>query len=475
MKINVALFTDSDNLFSIPLILSKYDYNPIVVKKEKLLYELLKKDLIQLLILDLKKSLDEELKFIEHIVSRKHTALPLIIISNEGSADALRMAMRMGIRYFLKKPFIEQELVTFIKEGVSNYKLTRENEYLIKKLKKKVYQLKMINDTSKLMNLSIDIDDKLEKLMKNVGAMVDASAWTLFTYNKKDNTLLFKHVIGEKAKDLEGKLISADSGIVGYAIKMKKSILVKDAEKDERFYEKIDEETNFNTKTVICVPIIHRDEVLGAIEVINRKDGLPFSEDDLKMVEIIVEDAAISIQNAILLKKTYSLTLLDHLTGLFNYRKLEILLDEMKKNEREFALFFMDLDNFKQVNDTYGHKYGSETLIEFAEILKEFIGENEFGFRYGGDEFLLLLPDKDVKYAKKIAKEIMKKMKKNKFLEKYGYDITLSVSIGISHYPSIAREPKNVLYQADSAMYYIKKSGKNGVALFGETRNGSEK
>ncbi|HPE28756.1 MAG TPA: diguanylate cyclase [Candidatus Mcinerneyibacteriales bacterium] len=466
MSETVAIFTEKKELYAIPLIVSKHGYRTHIVNTLKDLKGAAQRGKAQAVILDLDAGLDEHLELLERIVREKDPAISVIVIARETSLKALRRAMQLGIRFFLTRPFPERELIEALEKSFFQYHLERENETLLEKLNRKVYQLNLLNETAKMLNSSLKLDDILLKLMQNAGALVNAEAWTLFMYNKEKNVLVFKYVVGEASDKLTGVELPWGTGIVGWAAANRQSILVKDTGKDERFFKKIDKKTKFTTKSVICVPIVYRDDLLGVVEVINKQDGSAFDEEDLNILEILVEDAAISIKNTYLLEETYTLTLMDHLTRLYNLRKLNDLLGEFQEEKHPFSLLFMDLDNFKSVNDNYGHAYGSSTLIEFAELLKKIIDTEEYGFRYGGDEFILLLPGKGIEEARECAEKIHECLRTYKFINKDGIAVTLSVSIGISHFPSLSPSGQEALFQADRAMYSVKRRGKNGTALF---------
>ncbi len=466
MSETVAIFTEKKELYAIPLIVSKHGYRTHIVNTLKDFKGAAQRGKAQAVILDLDTGLDEHLELLERIIREKDPAISVIVIARETSLKALRRAMQLGIRFFLTRPFPERELIEALEKSFFQYHLERENETLLEKLNRKVYQLNLLNETAKMLNSSLKLDDILLKLMQNAGELVNAEAWTLFMYNKEKNVLVFKYVVGEASDKLTGVELPWGTGIVGWAAANRQSILVKDTGKDERFFKKIDKKTKFTTKSVICVPIVYRDDLLGVVEVINKQDGSAFDEEDLNILEILVEDAAISIKNTYLLEETYTLTLLDHLTRLYNLRKLNELFLEFQEEKRPFSLLFMDLDNFKSVNDNYGHQYGSTTLIEFAELLKKIIDKGEYGFRYGGDEFILLLPGKGIEEARAYADRIHECLRTYKFINKDGITVTLSVSIGISRFPSLSPSGQEVLFQADRAMYSVKRKGKNGTALF---------
>lgn len=466
MRYHVAILTGEGELFAIPLILAKYNFKTSVTGDINSLFRLMKKDEVHCIILDVQGSLDDSLGMLETLLKKKPQEVSAVIIAGSTSLEALRKAMRLGVKYFLTRPFPERELVDSVKNSVMHYRLEKENVTLVEKLNRKVFQLKLLNETAKMLNSSLQLDDILLKLMQNAGEIVDAEAWTLFMYDHEKNVLVFKYVVGEASDKLTGLELPWGTGIVGWAASNQKSILVKDTGKDERFFKNIDKKTKFNTKSIVCVPILYRNDLLGVVEVINKRDGSFFTEEDLGILEILVEDAAISIKNSYLLDETYRLTLEDQLTKLYNLRKYQLITDELAEGGRPFALLFMDLDNFKEVNDRFGHRYGSAALVEFADVLREVAGDCGYAFRYGGDEFLLLLPDSDIRRAEEMAKNILEYLKTYNFLNRDGISVRLGVSIGISVFPALAADANDILLQSDKAMYNVKKSSKNNYAVY---------
>jgi diguanylate cyclase (GGDEF)-like protein len=374
--------------------------------------------------------------------------------------------MKMGIRYYFNRPFEEDKLISAIEGYFESQFSFQESSYLVQKLKDKIYKFKLLNQTAKMINSTLNIDEILKKLMTNMGEIVDAEAWSLLTYDKEKDKLVFKYVVGEKANQLKGKEMKLDKGIVGWAARNRESVLVENVEKDERFYKYFDKKTNFQTKSVICIPIIYRDELLGVAEVVNKKSEGHFNHEDLNIMEILVENAAIAIKNSYLLEKVYQISLKDHLTDLYNFRKLNQIINKYIGNNTSFSLIFMDIDDFKDINDNYGHQYGSKTLIEFGDIISDILSKEGYGFRYGGDEFIVIIKGDKIKDATDFAKTIAQKLKNHKFLKEDNINTLLTLSIGISHFPNLAKNKREVLTQADKAMYKIKKNKKNGFHVF---------
>lgn len=157
----------------------------------------------------------------------------------------------------------------------------------------------------------------------------------------------------------------------------------------------------------------------------------------------------------------------DNLTGLNNtrylYQSLDNLITAGATDNNPFSLIFMDMDNFKQVVDTYGHLNGSQALAEVAATIRESIVEPAYGVAYGGDEFVIVLPGFDKKQAIQKAEEMRSRMKGTIYLDSRGHKVSLQASYGVSTYPDDATDITGMLAQADRAMFEIKIKGKDAV------------
>lgn len=204
-------------------------------------------------------------------------------------------------------------------------------------------------------------------------------------------------------------------------------------------------------------------EVLGYV-VFKRQIDLSFVEKDLFFYSLN------RFPRILLEKKHYQRILeesyKDDVTSLYNQKYLPVITDQMIEEAREtkesFSVLFIDVDFFKKVNDTKGHLIGSGILCELGEILKSNIRDKDFPFRYGGDEFLLLLHNTDSRAAEKIAERIRKQVEAHTF-ELGEHRINITLSIGIASYPEHATTKEDVIELADQAMYYGKNKSRNIV------------
>lgn len=159
----------------------------------------------------------------------------------------------------------------------------------------------------------------------------------------------------------------------------------------------------------------------------------------------------------------------DDLTGLYNYRYLEIILEtEVRRAHRFnscFSLMFIDIDNFKSVNDRYGHLNGSSILSQMAEVFRTTLREVDSIIRYGGDEFIILLIGADPDHAYIVSERLRRIIEQTEFELDTGKAVHLTVSIGVSSYPTHALTKKDIIQLADESMYKSKKLGKNKTSI----------
>jgi diguanylate cyclase (GGDEF)-like protein len=161
------------------------------------------------------------------------------------------------------------------------------------------------------------------------------------------------------------------------------------------------------------------------------------------------------------------LTHTDDLTGLFNQRYLELVLDReislAKRNDSQFSILFLDLDHFKNVNDSHGHLIGSRLLFEVGQEIKRALRDSDITFRYGGDEFVIILAQTALDDAVLVAERVRVQIEKKRFLVKDNLEIRLTASIGVATVPLHAVTRQQILKAADEALYGVKKADRNKV------------
>jgi diguanylate cyclase (GGDEF)-like protein len=301
----------------------------------------------------------------------------------------------------------------------------------------------------------------------------------------KEGRLYFLACFGEGSDSLVGTHLPDNIGIVGETYQSGKPYLSKNVKEDKKFFSKIDEQIQFVTKSILAIPIEIDEAVIGVIELINRKGRPNFDKRDLSLLEIFARYTSTLIQNALDARRFEELSKIDDLTGLYNdrffYEMLSKGVEGALKNDKDITLIFFDLDHFKAVNDMHGHLSGSRVLKEVAVLMTEiFLGSNAIMARYGGDEYVILLHDTNLKKASVYGEKLRKKIADNSFLKEpvseteRALNITgvITCSVGVASLfenvrknKNLRRMEENLIKAADSAMYAAKDDGKNQVVV----------
>lgn len=325
-------------------------------------------------------------------------------------------------------------------------------------------QLRTLVDIITTTNSLLKPREVMESVMSQISELILCEAWSVLIVDEKDpRQLTFSAAFGPKKESLFSLTVPIGAGIAGWVAEHGQPVIVNNVHDDPRFLKLFDQDTQFRTQNILCAPLVSRGRTIGVIEMLNRKEADGFSEEDLELVQILVNPAAVAIENAFLFQRTEKLTIQDDLTKLYNSRYLNRCLDfelqRAKRLKQPLSLLFLDLDGFKKVNDSFGHLQGSRSLVEIAGIIKAAARETDIVGRYGGDEFMLLLPSTDKAGAHMVAERI-----RHHVSEYCLRDIKMTASIGIASYPEDGQERDVLIRLADSAMYWIKDRGKNGIA-----------
>ncbi len=301
--------------------------------------------------------------------------------------------------------------------------------------------------------------------------------------------LIFVCSFGPMAKDFVGERISVKKGIVGAVYRTGVSCITNEAHRTSEFAHEFDQRFGYVTSSVLCVPIRIGRSICGVIELVNRQGEKSYSEAEKELLEIFAQSISSTIQNALDAKRIEEMVRTDDLTGLSNDRHLlERLPSEVEstlRRGRPMSLIFLDLDRFKEINDTYGHLAGSATLVEFGRLLKSVVRVVRATLvRYGGDEFVVLLPGTDAEEALLVAEAIRRATESHAFLSaSWGQGErplelrgVVTASLGVTTLGSVPDALRSgespmqmgmrLLQTADRAMYASKSRGKNAVTAW---------
>src|SRR5207249_174314 len=333
---------------------------------------------------------------------------------------------------------------------------------------RKVQEVNIFHDVAKALTSSLDLDSILQTIMDKMAEYFRPENWSLLMVDGEKNELYFAIAVGTAAETLKNVRLKVGEGIAGWVAKHGERLIVPDVYTDPRFAKRIDEMTKWETRSIICVPLRSKLRVLGVIQLVNVHME-HFTDEEQFFLQALCDYAAIAIENARSVEKIQELTITDDCTGLYNARHLYKTLEtEVYRSARfgyEFSVIFIDLDHFKQVNDTHGHLVGSKLLAEIGYLIKAQLRLIDFAFRYGGDEFVVLLPQTPKDAALVVARRLRDSLRASNFCKDEGLNLNVRASIGLATYPHDAKTPHDIIRQADEMMYMVKNSTRDNIGI----------
>ncbi|MDP2279471.1 MAG: sensor domain-containing diguanylate cyclase, partial [Nitrospirota bacterium] len=358
----------------------------------------------------------------------------------------------------------EKELLYFIRLLLKEKNTREENKTLRQELDTARKEIEFFEDVGKTLTSSLELNEILAAVMRKTKEIIGAEAWSVLVVDETTGDLVFERADTKKVEKYRLKL---GEGIAGWVAQEGIPVIVPDVSLDKRFCSRMDKQTHFKTRSLMCVPIKSQGRVIGVLEVVNKVTGEPFTKEDLNLLMRLVDQAALTIERTTLYQKMAELVVTDDLTKLFNTRYLNRTIEtEIQRSNRyktSISLIFIDIDYFKNINDQHGHLIGSKILVELGQLIIKCLRSIDIVARYGGDEFVVVLPQTTPKAAVLIAERIRKSVEHNTFLKKEGYALKMTASFGVASYPESAKTKEDLIRLADEAMYRVKNTTRNGV------------
>ncbi|HET6420079.1 MAG TPA: diguanylate cyclase [Geobacteraceae bacterium] len=381
--------------------------------------------------------------------------IDVILVTGNANVESAIYALKNGARDYLIKPINHDEFKHAVSLCFEQRRLLNENIGL--KSLVHLYQVgQTIANCLELERLNTLI---IDSLAKEVG-----SGRALGLFPDSDDRLVLSEIRGFSRIDAEklAEFMMPDC--------MRHQGTTCDFKRLDNYFTSdcgLGDSLKAELKEALIMFIRSKTVLQGVIMLFNNPDGTFQSEINYRNINFILDQSSLAFENAMRYAAAKNLLYIDELTGLFNYRYLDIALErEIKRADRYgsgLTVIFIDLDLFKSVNDKYGHLVGSRVLKEVGKLLKISVREVDLVIRYGGDEYTVILVETNASGAGIVAERIRSTIESHRFLAEEGHDIRLTACLGYASYPEDTRSKQELLDVADQAMYRGKESGRNMV------------
>jgi diguanylate cyclase (GGDEF)-like protein/PAS domain S-box-containing protein len=315
-----------------------------------------------------------------------------------------------------------------------------------------------------LERTTLEVFEQLKKIIP-----IDLFFLALYESTEKILSYFMYQKDGERI-EIEPFRITEKPSLARFVMEKKKTVHIPDFKADdvELKEDQVIQVAGVDNRTILGIPLIHRGESLGVLSV-QAADPNAYTKSQVKLVETIAQQTSIAMDNAKLFEKMQQMTITDGLTGLYNRRYFNLILEKeverAKRYKSPLSLVMMDIDHFKVVNDTYGHLAGDELLKVFSKICQEPLRQTDTMFRYGGEEFVLLLPETKLDEAFNAAERVRDLIEKTVFPTNKG-DVQITIGAGVSEFGEQFSSQDDFIESADASLYAAKDAGRNCVRVY---------
>jgi len=396
-----------------------------------------------------------------------HPRPSIVMVSVKADKESIVNSLACGADDFITKPINEAELIARVRAQQRICDFNRE-------LEEDKRNLETILDITGTMSASLDPSEVLSTIVTKVADVTQAVRCSIVLIATEENEgyVLASH---EDPMIRELKIDLSRYPEIKQVIATKTPLAIEDIVNSPIMHPVKDSVKEFAGMSMLIVPIVFNDEVLGTLFLRTRKKVHGFAQKEIDFCRIVANASFHALRNARLFEKVVKekdylkeMAVRDHLTNLYNhnffYSRLDEEFERAVRYETPLSLIMLDIDNFKQINDTYGHRVGDMVLKEISALIKKGVRKTDIVARYGGEEFSVILPHTLLKGAVDEAERLREMIDNHAYAGLVNHRVT--VSVGVASYPQKgAMNSGDLVNYADDALYKAKWSGKNCVKV----------
>jgi diguanylate cyclase (GGDEF)-like protein/PAS domain S-box-containing protein len=390
-----------------------------------------------------------------HSIIRSWMGVPLVVHN--------RVIGMLTLDHHQQNFYDEQKRIKLVMAFADQVAISLENARMYAEERQRVLELDALRATTADITQELGLKNLLTAILERATGLLNANGGELSLMDENDGKLriLVSHKMGA---DNTNQTIDVGKGLMGYVAQTKKIEMIEDYQHWEGRLATYKES---KIHAAIAAPLMIGGRFLGVIGIMNSDKKQKFSESDYSLMNLFAQQAAIAVENAKLYEESKRQARIDLTTNIFNRRGLfelgEREFDRSKRYERPLAALMLDIDHFKIVNDTHGHPTGDLVLKEIALRIQSNLRTIDIPGRYGGEEFVILLPETTLESAENVAERLRKSIADEVFLkDSLALQLTISIGVAVSH--GEVANFKTLIKHADEAMYLSKENGRNRVS-----------
>lgn len=397
--------------------------------------------------------------------------IPVLSIVTKDLPHGMRSIIDNGIEHYMIQPYQDYDL------GCKLQILSRKTDYL-ELITQEKNDLETIVELTGLLSSTLDPEEVLYLIVKKLSEIMPVSRCSILSVDaaKKGKAEVISTFEQRNFDTLELDLKKYPE--IKKALRTKNTVIVNNADKDPLMRTVRDRISPLDIRSIMVIPVFFRSEVIGTLFLRTTRRTYSFTDREKKLCQSIANTAAKALNNAYLFQEISTqrselekLSITDYLTGIYNirylYHRLEVEFESAKRYNTPVSSIMLDIDHFKKINDTYGHRTGDIILREFATLIKGHTRKSDVFARYGGEEFIMLLPHSNLVGAISKA-ESLREIVRNHNFKGLKKNTRITISLGVTSFPyhKGIKTQDDLILLADDALLRAKGGGRDRVIVY---------